>query len=306
MDRTADIDGDRNAPKKKAPRVKYILSAVGFYLAYCAFLFLMQRQMMFPRGLVEIPPGGGKPPAGVERIWLSTSAGKVESWFLPPAEVGSDPAPAAIFAHGNGEVIDFWPQVMSPFIDAGAGVLLVEYPGYGRSQGNPSQETITEAFTTAYDMLVRREGVDPERIILMGRSLGGGAVCRLAARRPSAALILMSTFTSARAFAIRYLAPGFLVRDPFDNLSVVRDYSGPVLILHGRHDEVIPHRHAKALENAAGDGRLISYDAGHNDCPPDWNRFWADVTGFLRQEGILPSEEEDRRSDGGPGDGEAG
>jgi hypothetical protein len=169
----------------------------------------------------------------------------------------------------------------------GMGLLLVEYPGYGRSAGSPSQERITDVFTAAYDTIVKRPAVDASRIVLFGRSLGGGAVCQLADRRPSAAMILMSAFTSARSFAIRYLAPGFLMRDPFDNLAVVKDYPNPILILHGKHDEVVPYRHGKRLHEAAADSNMVTYDSGHNDCPPDWEKFWKDVRRFLAENDIL-------------------
>jgi hypothetical protein len=168
----------------------------------------------------------------------------------------------------------------------GMGLLLVEYPGYGRSAGSPSQESIAEAFTLAYDRLSARPEVDPGRIVLFGRSLGGGAVCDLAQKRPSAALILMSCFESVRAFAVRYLAPAFLIRDPFDNLSAVRRYRGPLLVLHGNADEVVPLSHGRALHAAAPNAKMIVYEAGHNDCPPDWEVFWRDVEVFLKVNGI--------------------
>ena len=256
------------------------------YLAYCGLLFLMQRQMMFPRSLIEVP-SKGPDISGLERIWIQASFGKVETWYLPPAEKQvSGPAPAVMFAHGNGELIDFWPEELKMFNRLGVGVLLVEYPGYGRSQGSPSQASIEETFVGAYDMLVARKDVDPSRIILFGRSLGGGAACVLAARRPSAALILMSTFTSARSFAAKYLAPGFLMRDPFDNLGVVRSYPGPVLVMHGTFDEVVPYQHGVFLCQAAKRGKMITYTSGHNDCPPHWDVFWRDVEFFLHESGI--------------------
>ena len=272
------------------PWLKYIFWPLCIYAAYCGPLFLLQRQIMFPRGMIPQPPPSAPKLPGLETIWLATESGEVESWLMPPVPgSAAGPAPAVIFGHGNGELIDFWPDDLKGFGRLGMAVMLVEYPGYGRSSGSPSQESITGAFVAAYDALSARKDIDASRIVLFGRSLGGGAVCALSVRRPSAALILMSTFTSARSFAKRYLAPSFLVRDPMDNLAAVTQYKGPILIMHGRQDTVIPHSHGIALQKAARSGRLISYDAGHNDCPPDWEVFWQDVERFLREAQIIQS-----------------
>jgi hypothetical protein len=128
----------------------------------------------------------------------------------------------------------------------------------------------------------------------MGRSLGGGAVCALAAERPSAALILLSTFSSVRACASSFFVPGFLVLDPFDNRRVVGSYSQPVLVMHGTRDNLIPHSQGVALARAARLGKMISYDCHHNDCPPSWQKFWRDVESFLIYCGIIPGNSEER------------
>jgi pimeloyl-ACP methyl ester carboxylesterase len=268
--------------------LKYILWPLLLYTAYCGLLFLLQRQIMFPRYQIPQPVQDGQPIAGLEKFWLDTDSGKVEAWFIPPDNYQSaTPAPVVIFGHGNGELIDFWPEELRKFNRLGVAVIMVEYPGYGRSAGTPTEQSITHTFVAAYDMLISRKDVDPSRIIFLGRSLGGGAVCALARHKPSAALILMSTFTSANSFAKKFLVPPFMVRDPFDNLTVVKNYPNPVLIIHGKHDTIIPYAHGKALHQAAKKGEMITYNAGHNDCPPDWNVFWRDVEGFLRRHGII-------------------
>jgi fermentation-respiration switch protein FrsA (DUF1100 family) len=71
-----------------------------------------------------------------------------------------------------------------------------------------------------------------------------------------------------------------------DNLAAVQKYKGPLLIMHGRQDTVIPYSHGKTLKNAAARGTLIAYEAGHNNCPPDWDVFWKDVEAFLRENKI--------------------
>jgi len=267
---------------------KLAAALVLIYFGYCGLLFVMQRQVLFPRYMIENLLHENVPVPGIEKIFLQTGSGRVEAWYMPPVSGSAgNPAPAVIFAHGNGELIDFWPEELREFTMLGIGVLLVEYPGYGRSEGSPSQKSVTDAFVAAYDYIAAKKGVDPSRIILFGRSIGGGAVCALAKKRPSAALILISTFTSVRSFASKYFVPGFLMRDPFDNLEAVGSYSGPVLIIHGKQDEIIPFSHGIALSKAARNCKMIAYDCGHNDCPPDPVRFREDIKVFLIKQGII-------------------
>ena len=263
-----------------------LFGVIALYSAYIGILFLAQRSMLFPRPPVT---AGELRNDGREVVWLSTSSGKVECWYYPPAteQKVEGGASAVILAHGNAESIDTFSGDFDGFRDLGLGVLFVEYPGYGRSEGSPSQDSITEAVTIAYDELVAREEIDAGRVVLFGRSLGGGAVCALAAQRPGAAMVLLSTFTSIREMASRYLAPQFLVRDPFDNLAVVQNFAGPILVVHGTDDGLIPLVQAETLFEAAENGQLLRYPCGHGNCPGDWERFWQDMTRFLRDNGFV-------------------
>ena len=266
---------------------KLVIYVGAGYTIYCAGLFFFQRHLIFPSMQIPVPEKAPEEP-WIEKSWIPISGGRVESWYLHvEASEIPPPYPLLIYAHGNGELIDMWPHVFRSLTKKGIGVLLVEYPGYGRSQGKPSQRTITEALVATYDRIRRHPEVDPERIILFGRSIGGGAACALARERPSAALVLMSTFTSLRVFARHYLAPSFLLRSPFDNLAVVSRYSGPILLVHGEKDTVVPLQHSVALKESAPRARLITYPgSGHNDCPPDWEDFFDRLMDFLQDEGI--------------------
>lgn len=254
---------------------------VGLVLLYWTFLFFWQRSMLFPA-----PSGAGAPPppSDARSVWLDIPDGRVEAWYLPPTgQESAGPAPLLVFTHGNGELIDDWPSDFATPRQWGVGVLLVEYPGYGRSTGSPTERSVTEAVLAAYDWAIRQASVDPRRIIAYGRSVGGGAATAMAAVRPVAALILESTFTSVAAFASRYGAPGLLVRDRFDNLAAVRRFTGPVLILHGEHDETIPVSHGRALHSAQPSSDFVVMPCGHNDC----ERPWGVVRGFLSKHGLL-------------------
>lgn len=251
-------------------------------------VLFIQRWILFPRYMIKPEPGAGDNVPGLVRLSVSSSSGEVEGWLLPGEGVSKErPGPAVIFAHGNGELIDHWPEPLAALRRMGVSVLLPEYRGYGRSPGWPSQDAITEDYVKFYDLLAARPEVDRSRIAFFGRSLGGGAVCSLALRRRPRAMILMSTFSSVTRMARRYLVPSFLVRDPFDNLTAVSQLNIPLLIVHGRDDSLVPHEHGQQLHAAAPQSKLVTVEAGHNDCPPSWSAFWDEAQRFLKQAKIL-------------------
>ena len=247
--------------------------------AWVAATWVLQRAPMFPRPpAAPVSPATGR--SDVEIIRLGPEG--VEAWYLPARNV-EGPAPALVFTHGNGELIDYWLEPFSSVPEWGVGVMLVEYPGYGRSGGQPSERSIGRVMAAAYDDLAARPEVDAGRIVAWGRSLGGAAACSLADQRDVAALILESTFTGVRPLARRFGIIGPLVRDPFDNLRVVEDFAGPVLVLHGEHDSIVPVAHGRALAQAAPAAELHVLPCGHNDCPLQGPliRSWLERTALL-------------------------
>ncbi len=248
----------------------------------------LQRWMLFPRFACVALPHAGAGVDGLHRHFLHTDQGDVEAWFLPAAGACAEsPAPAVIFAHGNAELIEHWPEQLEPYRRMGVSLFLPEYRGYGRSAGTPSERAIRDDFVRFHDWLADRPEVDASRIVLHGRSLGGGAVCQLASRRRPAALVLQSTFTSVADVARRWLVPRRLVLDPFESLPIVEELDVPTLIVHGRRDTLIPLSHAELLHRAAPGSRLVVYDADHNDCPPDWEPFWGEVRSLLLEADVI-------------------
>ena len=255
------------------------------YAIYVLFVFLLQRQLLYPGRHIR---ASGPPPAGIVPISLDTATSRGEAWFMPPLKrKQGERRPLVIFFHGNGEVMDYLSEQAEGFRALGMGVLLVEYPGFGRSSGQPGEKSITETAVAAFDAVIKRGEVDSERIVIFGRSLGGGAACALAARRPSAALVLQSAFTSTRPFARRFLAPGFLVRDVFDNGKVLAAYQKPVLLFHGSIDTIVPVEHGRELARLAPNARLVELPCGHNDLPPHWHGFYRIIAAFLGEAGVL-------------------
>lgn len=253
------------------------------YAGYLLLVFSLQRSIVFPGAGLGASVEDGAPPPGVERLWLDVSFGRVEAWLL---DAGRG-TPVALFAHGNGERIEDWTVPMELVRDGGVSVLLVEYPGYGRSDGRPSRQAIAEAFEAAHDHVVHRSPPDVP-ILAIGRSLGGGAVADLVLGRPVDGLVLMSTLSSATEVAWRsFLVPPWLVRDRFDVRSAVAAYEGPVLLMHGTRDEVLPFANATRIAAARPGLEVVPLACGHNDCLSVWPETVEGILGFLRAEGLL-------------------
>jgi uncharacterized protein len=241
------------------------LAGAAFWFVRCAGGRMLYPAPPTPIGEIALAPGA-------RHAWLESAGARTEAILLSPTSRVDAERPLVIYTHGNGELIDLWVDQFAPLRDAGVSVLLVEYPGYGRSTGSPSEASIARTMTAAFDWAVTQPGVDRKHVVGWGRSLGGGAVCALARERPLAALVLESTFTSVRAIAWElFRIPGFLVRDAFDNLEVVRGFDGPILVLHGEGDRSIPVAHARALQAAAKNAVLKTLPCGHNDCDRPWD-----------------------------------
>jgi uncharacterized protein len=257
------------------------LVATSVLVLLMAAAYVMQRSVLFP-----VPPSRG--PAGrgqAEPVVVDAAAGGHQALFLSPVEGTAAPFPLVIFAHGNGELADDWVDAFGPLRRWGWGVLLLEYPGYGGSPGAPSESSIREAALAVFDWAAGNPRVDAARIVAYGRSVGGGAAAQLAAARPLAALILESSFTSTRPLAATFFVPGWLVRDPFDNLRALKNYRGPLLVVHGNDDRLVPVSEGRALAAAVPGAEFHGLPCGHNDCPRPWHI----IRDFLAAHGLLGS-----------------
>jgi len=151
---------------------------------------------------------------------------------------------------------------------SGFNVLDIDYRGFGPTPGKPSEAAMNEDSEAAYQELLRR-GVPPDRIILLGHSLGSGPAVLLATRHPAAALVLFGAFTSipdAAAARYPFLPVRMAVAVQFDSLDRIGDVHIPVIIAHTRSDTIIPYTHALKLLAAANEPkRLITFDSASSD-----------------------------------------
>jgi len=243
-------------------------------IASLATFYFGQRALIFPAPSFELP---SPLPDGIRK--LSLDAGY--ALYLPP-ENPQAPFPLVIYAHGNAEVAYWSTFRFRPWQAQGYGVLLLEYPGYGGAPGTPSFESIRQAALAAFDRALALPGVNPNAIVAYGRSMGGGAAGILAAERPISALILESTFTSLPALVAEKWFPPALVKDRFDTVGALHHLKVPVMVYHGREDNIIPVTHGKRLASAANNSHLLIANCGHNNCPPPW----VEVFDFLSLHGV--------------------
>jgi pimeloyl-ACP methyl ester carboxylesterase len=162
------------------------------------------------------------PDEWVQDVWLQTPDGtRIHAWWLPCRRSSG----ALLFCHGNAGNLSHRLQAVLALRKAlSESVLIFDYPGYGQSDGKPSETGCYVAADAAYDWLTQQQGIAPEAVILFGESLGGGVATDLAAWRPHRALVLVKTFTSipdvARQHTLTW-ASSSLVHNQFDNLEKI-------------------------------------------------------------------------------------
>ena len=154
------------------------------------------------------------------------------------------------------------------FNELGLNVLMVEYRGYGQSEGTASEHGTRLDALAAWDYLVTGRGVSNDKIVLFGRSLGGAVAAQLAQEQRPAGLVLESTFTSVPdigADVYPWLPVRLLSAISYDSLSAVPGFSFPVMIVHSPQDDIIPYHHGQALFNAAKEPKhFLEIGGGHN------------------------------------------
>lgn len=188
-----------------------------------------------------------------------------------------------LFSHGNGEDLGN----LAPFIDyiceKGIGVIAYDYPGYGLSEGKPSESGCYEAIDAAYEHLTQELGVKPDRIVVWGRSLGTGPSCYLASTSKIGGLLLETPFLSA--FRTVTEIP-VLPWDRFRNLGRIQDITCPSLVIHGQLDEVIPFRQGRKIFKELPEPKsfLDIPTASHNDLhAKGGERYESAIDNFLNQ-----------------------
>lgn len=232
-----------------------LLSCLGAYVAMLAALFLRQRALLFPA------PLQGRSPVRSDLVRFEGGVA-----LYRPAPTG---APTVVHLHANAEQVADLEWMDAIYAEAGVGLFAPEYPGYGHlsGQGTPTEATLFAAAERAMHHL-RSLGVPNEQTVIVGQSLGTGVAIYLASRGFGARLILLSPYTSIADVVSRALpfVPTCLLRDRFDSSALAPGIKLPVLIVHGRRDNMVRFELGQRLAAQLSESILVAVDtAGHGD-----------------------------------------
>jgi pimeloyl-ACP methyl ester carboxylesterase len=194
------------------------------------------------------------------------------------------PAPLVIYFGGNAEEVSWLASVADQF--GGWSLLFLNYRGYGGSEGKPGERELFADALAIYDYAVKRPDVMPERVVVMGRSLGSGVAVYLAANRPTRGVILVTPYDSVTAVAKRhfpYLPVRWLIRHPFDSISRVEKIHAPLLCLAAIEDQVVPIEHARKLYEAWPESKKwVEIAHADHDSISAEPQYWQSIGAFLR------------------------
>lgn len=223
-----------------------------------------------------------------EPVTLSTEDGvSLDAWWVPAEE----PRGILLFFHGNAGNISHRLASIRQFHRLGLSVLILDYRGYGRSEGSPSEAGTALDARAGWRWLMKA-GHDPGEVVLFGRSLGAAVAAELASalagESSPAAVILESPFRSVPKLAQRlypFLPARWLVRFDYNTEAYVERIEVPLLVIHSREDEIIPFGEGQAVFAAAEEPkRLLEIRGGHNtgflDSEPDYS---AGIDAFLSE-----------------------
>ena len=260
-DSAPTVSGTSGPSSLRRVAKRAIVIGCASYLGVAVLFFAIQRNILFP--------GGGpilmSPTWEFEDVSLSVGEWETKAWFSPV----DDARGVVVMSHGNAENRSSIIPTIEMFRRLGFSTLAYDYGGYGGSTGKTSEERCYADISAMYQWLIESKDISPDKIVVYGRSVGGGPSAYLASSEEVGALILESTFASVPRVAAAhfpYLPAGILVRDKFPSLDRIRDVDAPVLIIHSPEDSLIPFHQGQALFDAAREPKtFLEIRGDHNE-----------------------------------------
>lgn len=245
--------------------MKFLIGFATFYLAHGAILYFAQRSILYLPDTTRFQPGdAGFPDMAV--VSIKTADGlTLESWY----QEGEPGKPTVLYFHGNAANLLNHSWIARPLVDAGYGVLLLEYRGYGGNPGSPTEDGLYQDARGALEFL-KNQGVDENDVVLFGASLGTGVAVKMATEISPKAVILQSPYTSiakAGQHHYWYLPVKWLIKDRFASDERIGEVKAPLLFLVGTADGIIPPDLSYELFELAPEPKSLEVfdNVGHND-----------------------------------------
>ncbi|MCW4353739.1 alpha/beta hydrolase [Hoyosella sp. YIM 151337] len=230
----------------------------------------MQRRLIYYPDALPIPPAASVV-SSAEDVQFTTDDGlTLRAWYVRPSSGAADRNVTVLMAHGNaGSRADRAP-LAAKLARRGIATLLLDYRGYGGNPGQPSEQGLALDVRAAYWYLRKNRGVEPERMIYFGESLGCGVVAELALRYPPGGVVLRSPFTDlVEVGKLHYprLPVQFFLRDRFRVVDAVRKITVPIVVVYGTSDDIVPAEMSAKVADAAKNlnSTVVLPGVGHND-----------------------------------------
>lgn len=238
--------------------IPIILISVVIYVRY-----IERRALFSPSQIIEVTPI--EIGLDFEEIFFKTKDGlRLNGWLIP----SGDARFTLLFCHGNAGNISSRIDKIKFFNKLGLNIFIFDYRGYGISQGSPSEAGLYIDAQAAYEYLLSRK-ISFEKIVGYGESLGGAVVIELAKNNDIKALIVESTFSSAKDMSkqIYPFIPFWLFSSKLNSGDKIKLINAPKLIMHSKDDEIVPFCLADKLYRSASEPKfLLQLHGNHNDC----------------------------------------
>lgn len=248
--------------------LKLVIIIIGAYVALCIYVYYIQSSLIYypdmpGRNLVATPENIGLSYQDVEII--TTDNIKLHGWFIPHDKVKN----TVLFFHGNAGNISHRLESIEIFHRLGLNVFIIDYRGYGQSEGKTTEQGTYQDAEAAWKYLHDVQGISGQQIIIFGRSLGASIAAWLASKHAPAALIIESGFSSVPAMGQRlypFLPIHWLTHFKYDTRQYVKRISCPVMVAHSKNDEIIPYDEGREIFAAAPENKqFLALRGGHND-----------------------------------------
>ena len=267
--------------------IKTLITLVAVIAVFIVFIRYFESKSYF-HPTREMPTTPADVGLDFEDIYLTSEDGiKINGWFMKHPQAKS----TLLYFHGNAGNMTHRLEKIQMFYTLGLNIFIIDYRGYGKSEGQPTEEGVYRDARVAHHYLLLRKDIDPQKIIVYGDSLGGVVAVDLVSQRPVACLIVDSSFSSGADIAkdIFPFVPSMILTIKMDSKKKVKAITIPKLFIHSINDEIIPFYLGERLFQAASEPKkFLKIIGGHNTSHIDSQEIYqSGIRQFLQTQGLI-------------------